>query len=79
MKSNLEQHLFDRVKPNILTRLSIGKLLRSTSTKPINNNKSIGYRFNQILSQFVFTGSLIRPVRVQWLFLITLIKLNSRT
>jgi hypothetical protein len=76
MDSNISPQLIEGIKPNcILERLSV-ILLRSRFTQPVGNNKPIRYRINQVLSQFVFTASIKRPLMLQWLFFKTLIKMR---
>lgn len=73
MCSNINSDFLKQVKPNFITRYSMGKLLASRFTQPRENRKPLRYRINQILGQFVFTGSVIRPLSLQWLFVKSLL------
>ena len=71
MGTDINPDVLSQTQPNVLTRLSVEKLLTSPFVQPLKGRKSLRYRLNQISSQFIFTGSLVRPVRFQWLFLKT--------
>ena len=60
--------------PNIVVRKIASYLLCSKHKQPINNKKTLRYRIHQVLSQFIFTGSTLRPLKLQLAYL----GLNSR-
>ncbi|WP_016955320.1 nucleotidyltransferase family protein [Catenovulum agarivorans] len=45
------------------------RLLSSKFARPVNQKKSVLYRLNQCCAQFVFCSSLIRPIKLQLLFI----------
>jgi hypothetical protein len=55
--------------PNIVVRKTASYLLCSKHRQPDQNKKTLLYRVNQILSQFIFTGSFIRPLKLQFAYL----------
>lgn len=69
MGSDVENDLLRRIKPNPVIYNIIVKLLKSRFAQPFANKKNFGYRVNQILGQFAFTGSILRPIALQWLFI----------
>jgi len=69
-----EVKLIENSKPNSVTQLCCEKLLKSKANKLLNNSKTFKYRILQFSSQFVFTGSLIRPISLQWMFIKTMMK-----
>jgi hypothetical protein len=73
MQNNIDKDLLNKIKPNALINDMINKLLKSGFTQPIKNRKPLEYRFAQILGQFAFTGSLIRPLALQWLLIKSLV------
>lgn len=68
MNSNFDKKILKKSKPNSLIRFSAYKLLNSSYSQPVGEKKTLRYRLNQILSQFIFTGSITRPLALQWLF-----------
>jgi len=68
MESDIDKQLLDSIKPSFFTSYMFKKLLKSHFAQPIENRKPLRYRLNQILGQFVFTGSISRPLALQWLF-----------
>ena len=77
MNSNVSQEIIDKLRPNIFTIKMVQLLLRSKFTQPVNNKKTIRYRVNQVLSHFIFTGSIKRPLLLQWLFIKSVFKLTD--
>jgi len=75
MKSNIDNKSMKYMKPSIAALYITERLLASPSKQPINGKKTIKYRVNQILSQFVFTQSLVKPIKFQWLFIKTTLKI----
>ena len=73
MGSNVNSDSLKQVKPKSITHKIIKQLLKSHFTQPIENKKPLRYRVNQIIGQFVFTGSIIRPLALQWLFVKSLL------
>lgn len=43
-------------------------LLQSRFTQPQGNKKPLRYRINQVLGQYVFSDSIVRPLVLQWLY-----------
>jgi hypothetical protein len=67
---NKELHeIMDKNRPNYLVILIIKYLLNSDFKQPMNNKKSLRYRINQVISQFFFTSSIKRPLKLQGLFI----------
>ena len=73
-KNNSESDLLQQIKPNIIMYKIMVKLLKSRFTQPIANTKPLRYRVNQIIAQFVFSGSVLRPLALQWLYVKSAIK-----
>lgn len=71
MASNIPNNLLNQRKPSVLNYKVLGKLLKSRFSQPIANKKTLGYRINQIVGQFAFTGSINKPLALQWLFVKT--------
>ncbi|WP_441003634.1 nucleotidyltransferase domain-containing protein [Pseudocolwellia agarivorans] len=69
-----EIKLIQESKPNLVTQVLCEKLLKSKMNKLSHNSKTFKYRILQLMSQFVFTGSLIRPISLQWMFIKTMMK-----
>jgi hypothetical protein len=59
----------EKNKPNYFVRMIIKYLLNSDFRQPINNKKCLRYRINQVISQFFFTSSIKRPLKLQGLFI----------
>lgn len=74
MSSDINKELLNQAQPGILTLLSIKKCLTSPFAQHIKGKKLVRYRLIQLASQFIFTGSLFRPLRFQWLFVKTYFK-----
>jgi hypothetical protein len=74
MSSDINKELLNQAQPSILTLLSIKKCLTSPFAQHIKGKKLVRYRLIQLASQFIFTGSLFRPLRFQWLFVKTYFK-----
>jgi hypothetical protein len=68
-----DSDLLQQIKPNPIMYKIMVKLVKSRFTQPIGNRKPFRYRVNQVLGQFVFSGSVIRPLALQWLFLKSLL------
>ncbi|WP_076418111.1 nucleotidyltransferase family protein [Colwellia sp. UCD-KL20] len=73
MGLTIEREVLQSISPNNITKLIANKLLNSEHSKLKTNKKSIKYRINQLISQFIFTSSFRRPINFQWLYLKTAI------
>jgi hypothetical protein len=77
MGSDIENYidgdLLKQIEPSLVTYKLMVKLLMSRFSQPIENKKPFRYRINQILGQFVFSASVIRPLSLQWLYVKSLI------
>ncbi|WP_057832341.1 nucleotidyltransferase family protein [Colwellia sp. TT2012] len=75
-KNNSERNgdLLQQIKPNLIMYKIMVKLLKSRFTQPIGNTKPLRYRVNQIIAQFVFSGSVLRPLALQWLYVKSALK-----
>jgi hypothetical protein len=71
MGADINKSVLVRIKPNTISYYIMVQLIKSRFTQAIGNNKPFRYRINQILGQFVFSGSVIRPLTLQWLFVKT--------
>lgn len=68
IENYIDSDLLKKIEPNPVIYKMMGKLLKSRFTQPIGNKKPFRYRVNQVLSQFVFSGSVVRPLALQWLY-----------
>lgn len=68
MASDIKTDLLKLIKPNFVSYKVLVTLLKSRFTQPLTNQKTLRYRLNQIVGQFIFTGSVFRPLALQWLF-----------
>jgi hypothetical protein len=75
--SKVGGHLLSKEQPSLFRQYMAGKLLASKFAQPTGTAKPMGYRLNQVLSQFVFTGSFLRTLKFQWLFLTSAMKQKS--
>ena len=64
----IDSDLLKQIAPSPVIYKVMVKLLKSRFTQPIANKKPLRYRVNQILGQFVFSGSVVRPLALQWLY-----------
>jgi hypothetical protein len=69
MKTECNESVMKQLQPNVLTGYLAEKVLYSKYAHPMDNNKSIKYRINQVLSMFIFTNSIFKPLYLQYLFL----------
>jgi hypothetical protein len=74
MGNPIDEHLLNRIQPSRFRGYMVAKLLISSFGQPTATTKSIRYRLNQVLSHFVFTGSLFKTLSLQWLYLCSAIK-----
>ena len=58
----------EKITPNPIIYKFMVKLLKSRFTQPIRNKKPLRYRVNQLLAQFVFSGSAVRSLALQWFY-----------
>jgi hypothetical protein len=77
MGNKVDEQLLSNVQPSWFRQYMAGKLLASKFAQPTGTAKPMGYRLNQVLSQFVFTGSFLRTLKFQWLFLTSAMKQKS--
>jgi hypothetical protein len=77
MNNHIEISYINQIKPNFIMYQIIIKLLNSRFNQPKGKRKSLKYRINQVLAQFVFTGSALRPLALQWLFIKSSMKNKS--
>jgi len=68
IKNSNKVNILTQIKPSLFTCNALIKLLKSRFSQPIKNSKPLKYRLNQTMAQFVFTGSVTRPLKLQWLF-----------
>jgi hypothetical protein len=68
MDTDIKNSTLKQIEPNAISYYFMIKLVKSRFTQAIGSNKSFRYRINQIVGQFIFTGSVIRPLKLQWLF-----------
>jgi hypothetical protein len=74
--TSIPNHVLIECKPNGITRRLATYLLTSPHRQPSGGIKTFKYRVNQFLAQFVFTGSFLRPLRLQFSFLSSLVGLK---
>jgi hypothetical protein len=74
MGSQVDEQLLTKIAPSPYTQYVADSLLASKFAQPTATSKPMRYRINQVLSQFVFTGSITRPIHFQWLFISTFFK-----
>ena len=74
MDADIELKMINRLSPSLIIKYIANKLLASKNSQLVTKKKSISYRINQLVSQFIFTSSVIRPINFQWLYLKTAIK-----
>jgi hypothetical protein len=75
--SKVGGHLLSNAQPSLFRQYMAGKLLASKFAQPTTTAKPTRYRINQVLSQFVFTGSFLRTLKFQWLFITSAIQQKS--
>jgi hypothetical protein len=69
MDSKIDATLLHSIQPSKLRHYVADKLLRSKFAQPTATKKLIRYRINQLISQFVFCGSIKRACNFQWMFI----------
>lgn len=74
MNADIHEDLVEQVRPSLVIQRLLRRLLRSDFTQPLPTIKPLRYRLNQIVGQFVFTSSVKRPLSLQWLFVMSLLK-----
>ncbi|HBY86809.1 MAG TPA: hypothetical protein DEO86_13155 [Colwellia sp.] len=68
IENYIDSDLLKKIAPNPVIYKVMVKLLKSRFTQPIGNKKPFRYRVNQVIGQFVFSGSVVRPLALQWLY-----------
>ena len=68
IENYIDSDLLKQIAPNPIIYKVMVKLIKSRFTQPIGNKKPFRYRVNQVLGQFVFSGSVVRPLALQWLY-----------
>jgi hypothetical protein len=74
MGADINKSVLARIKPNTISYYIMVQLIKSEFTQAMGSKKSFRYRVNQVIGQFIFSGSFIRPFKLQWLFIKTFIK-----
>jgi hypothetical protein len=74
MGNKVDEQLLSYVKPSQFRPYMAGKLLAYTFAQPAGTTKPMRYRLNQVLSQFVFTGSFLITLKLHWLFITSAIQ-----
>jgi len=69
MDSKIDATLLHSIQPSKLRHYVADKLLRSKFAQPTATKKPIRYRINQLISHFVFCGSIKRAISFQWMFI----------
>jgi hypothetical protein len=78
MDTDIKSSTLKQIKPNAISYYFMVKLVKSQFTQPTDYKKKFRYRINQILGQFVFSGSVIRPLALQWLYVRSLILSSNK-
>jgi hypothetical protein len=68
MDTDIKSNILKQIKPNTISYYFMVKLVKSRFAQPTDYKKKFRYRINQILGQFVFSGSVVKPLKLQWLF-----------
>lgn len=68
IENYIDSDLLKKIAPSPVIYKVMVKLLKSRFTQPIGNKKPFRYRVNQVIGQFVFSGSVVRPLALQWLY-----------
>ena len=76
LNSQIPKPILQQCKPNKLIRKFASYLLLCSYAQKQHHTKSLKYRLMQICSQFVFTGSLLRPLKLQMTYLGILRRFN---
>lgn len=69
MNTNFDSEKLMHITPSFLTTKILRILLKSRFAQPTQNEKTVLFRINQIIGQFVFTGSIARPCKLQTLYI----------
>lgn len=73
MLNTTRKLVLDKITPSIFIRYLCRKLLNSNFSQPEQGKKNYRYRLNQLISQFVFTTSFIRPLKLQFFYIKSLL------
>ena len=68
IENYIDSDVLKQIEPNPVIYKVMVKLVKSRFTQPIANKKPFRYRVNQVIGQFVFSGSIVRPLALQWLY-----------
>ena len=68
IENYIDSDVLKQIEPNPVIYKVMVKLVKSRFTQPIANKKPFRYRVNQVIGQFVFSGSILRPLALQWLY-----------
>lgn len=68
IENYIDSDVLKQIEPNPVIYKVMVKLVKSRFTQPIANKKPFRYRVNQVIGQFVFSGSVVRPLALQWLY-----------
>ena len=68
IENYIDSDVLKQIEPNPVIYKMMVKLVKSRFTQPIANKKPFRYRVNQVIGQFVFSGSILRPLALQWLY-----------
>jgi hypothetical protein len=79
MSSKIDEQLLSNIQSSRFRQYAANKLLASKFAQPSVDAKPIRYRINQVLSQFVFTGSITSTINFQWLFVSEFFKQKIQT
>jgi hypothetical protein len=77
MNTENNKSVLARIKPNTISYYIMVQLIKSEFTQLIDNKKTLRYRINQIVGQFVFSGSVLRPLTLQCVFLKSKLMINK--
>lgn len=78
IENKINDKFIKSIEPSTIKKQIAIRLLNSEFNQPSLSSKSKRYRFNQLMSLFVFVGSLKNVFRMQWVFLISYLKLDSK-
>ncbi len=78
IQNDIDDRLIKSIEPSIIKNKIAISLLNSKFNQPSLFKKSKRYRFNQLMSLFVFVGNLKNVFRMQWVFLTSYLKVHSK-
>jgi hypothetical protein len=77
MGVDINKSVLARIKPNTISYYIMVQLIKSEFTQLITNKKTLRYRINQIIGQFVFSGSAVRSLSLQRLYIKSKLAINK--